>query len=284
MTARITEQMITHLQNGDFQSAANLFVEGQNEGIFPGDHTLASKLAKEIGKSATGKLVIAFSHYPCQFCTKGRTKCKDCNGHGHINHNIVCEPCLGLGSVRCDFCNGSGWMAIEDIPDGLRSTVLIVRARSALTRIKSALVKPIPQLLENKPSTTLKECAQIVMYLDRYTGVLENIVVSSEKMDVPEGEFKNKLNVSRQKCIEAAIQSRQRLRDILLRMAESARLEAEMADKELATRNLAEKRIEFYGNMAKKQDGFAGLKDEHPFLEKAVEKYIFEKHQKPNNN
>jgi hypothetical protein len=284
MTARITEQMLTHLKSGDFQAAATLFIKGQNEGIFPGDRTLTSKLVKEIGENATEKLIIAFSHYPCQFCTRGRTKCKDCDGHGHINHNIVCEPCLGIGSVRCDFCNGSGWMAIEDIPDGLRSTVLIVRARSALTRIKSALVKPVPQILESKPSATLKECAQTLIYLDRYTGVLENIVVIFEKMNIPEGNFKNKLNVSHQKCIEAAIQSKKRMRDILLCMSESARLEAASAGEDSPIRKLAEKRREFYENMVKKQDVFAGLKDEHPFLEKAIEQYVSEKHQKPHNN
>lgn len=279
MTAKITEQMITHLKSGNFQAAANLFIEGQNQGIFPGDHTLAGELVKKIGKSATEKLIIAFSHYPCQFCARGRTKCKECNGHGHINHNIVCEQCLGLGSVRCDFCNGSGWMAIEDIPDGLRSTILITRARTALTRIKAVLAKPVPPLLDNKPSATLKGCAQVIIYFDRYMGVLENMAVACEKMDVSEDGYKNKINKIHRQCIEAAIKSKEYLRDIIRRMADSARLEAQLADKDSAGRKLAEKRTEFYGNMATRQNVFAGLKNEHPFLEKAVEKYISEKHQ-----
>lgn len=135
MTAGITEQMIMHLKSGNFQAAANLFIEGQKKGLFPPDHTLASKLVREIGKNATEKLIIAFSHYPCQFCTKGRTKCKDCEGRGKIQDDTMCEQCIGLGVARCDFCNGSGWMAIEDIPEGLHIMVLTTRIQTAISRI-----------------------------------------------------------------------------------------------------------------------------------------------------
>jgi len=284
MTARITEQMITHLKSGDFRAASNLFITGQKQGIFPSDHTLTSKLVKEIGENATEKLIIAFSHYPCQFCMKGRSKCKDCEGHGHINHNIVCEQCLGLGSVRCDFCNGSGWMAIEDIPDGLRSTVLLTRARTALARIKSVLAKPVPQPSENKPSTTLKECAQVVMYLDRYMGVLENMVVASEKMNIPEGNYKNKINKIHQRCVEAAIKGKKRMREVIRCMADSARLEAKLSDGDSPGQKLAKKRTEFYKSLTDRTGIFASSKDEHPFLEKAIKNYVSKKHQISHSN
>jgi hypothetical protein len=95
----LVEEMTTHLKNGDFTKAANLFMMGQTRGIFTGDHTLVKKLVKVIGKNATDRLVTAFAHYPCQFCKRGRLKCPNCEGHGYVDYETVCENWFGCGTL-----------------------------------------------------------------------------------------------------------------------------------------------------------------------------------------
>jgi hypothetical protein len=141
-TSQIVEQMIAHLKHDCFVKAAKLFMLGQKRGLFSGDQNLTKRLAKVIGNNATKKLITAFAHYPCGFCKKGRSKCQNCEGHGYLNHEMICEQCLGLGAIRCDFCDGSGWMAIEDIPMGLRITVVVTRTRTALSRMRRVFAKP----------------------------------------------------------------------------------------------------------------------------------------------
>jgi hypothetical protein len=284
MTARITEQMITHLKSGNFQAAANLFIEGQNQGIFPGDHTLIEKLVKTIGENTTNKLVIAFAHYPCQFCIKGRTKCKNCQGRGKTADDMMCEHCIGLGIERCDFCNGSGWMAIEDIPKGLHITVLITRIQTAISRIKSVLAKPSLKPLENEPLTSFKESAQTYIYLDRYMGVLENMVIELKKQNITDSQFNIRVEKILEKCVGTAIKSKERMRQSIRCMADSELLVSKMADKDSAARELAEDKADYYKSLADKSDRSIDVDNEHPFLEKAIEKYISEKHQMPHNN
>jgi hypothetical protein len=284
MTARTTEQMLVHLKSGDFQAAANLFITGQNQGLFPSDSSLTSKLAVEIGKNATDKLITAFSHYPCQFCTKGRTKCKNCGGWGKIRDDAMCEQCIGLGVARCDFCNGSGWMAIEDIPKGLHIMVLTTRIQTAINRIKLVLAKPTPKFLENEPLTSFKESAQTYIYLDRYMGVLENMVVELKKLNIADSQFNIKVEKIIKKCVETAIKSKERIRQSIKCMSDSEIFESKMAEKDSSARKLAEDKAGFYKSMADKSDRFIDVDNEHTFLEKAIVKYVSEMHQIPNNN
>lgn len=273
----VVEQMIAHLKCDEFAEAVKLFMLGQKRGIISGDHTLTKRLAKAIGKNTTKKLITAFAHYPCGFCKKGRSKCQNCDGHGHINYDTVCEECLGLGAIRCDFCDGSGWMPIEDIPVGLRVTVVVTRARTALSRMKQILIKPLPQASENKPSGTLKECVRLLMNLDRYMGVLENTVIASKKLNIPETNVKNKIDKLTQSCVETAIKSKKRLREIMRCMGKSAQLEFEMADEDTTIRKLSDKRQDFYKSLADQTDSLISLNEEHPFLENVIKKRMSNK-------
>jgi len=277
---QVVEQMIAHLKHDDFTEAAKLFMLGQKRGIFSGDHTLTKRLVKVIGKKTTKKLITAFAHYPCGFCKKGRSKCQNCEGHGHINHEMVCEECLGLGVIRCDFCDGSGWMAIEDIPIGLRVTVVVTRARTALSRLKRILIRPLPQPSENKPSRALKECARLLINLDRYMGVLENTVIASKTLNISETSFKNKIEKITQSCVETAIKGKEHMREIIRCMQKSSQLESEIADEDSTIRELAEKRAEFYKNLLDQSDTFTSLSEEHPFLEKVINKRVSKKFDK----
>ena len=180
----LVEEMLAHLENGRIVEAAKLFLTGQAGGIFPPDHNLPEKLVQTIGKKATSRIIIAFAHYPCPFCKKGRSKCPDCKGHGHINYDMICDRCLGIGVVRCDFCDGSGWMAMRDVPEGLRITVFTMRAQTALKRLKLIFAEPLPPPSKNKPLIALKKFARLLVKVDRYMGVLENVLLMAGKLCV----------------------------------------------------------------------------------------------------
>jgi hypothetical protein len=270
----LVEKMLAHLENGRIVEAAKLFLTGQADGIFPPNHNLPEKLVQTIGAKATNRIIVAFAHYPCPFCKKGRSKCRDCKGHGHINHEMICERCLGLGVVRCDFCDGSGWMAMRDVPEELRITVFIRRAQTALKRLKLISAKPLPRPSKNNPLTALKKSAQLLVKVDRYMGVLENVLIMAGKFRISEPQFKNKIDRITQLCVEAAAEGKKYVREIINCMAVSAHLELEVTKKDSPEHNLAKKRMEFYRSLLGKSDIFVSLSDQHPFLEKAIRKSV----------
>lgn len=276
-TAPIVEEMIARLKNDKFIEAAKLFLTGQVSGIFPPDHNLLEKLVDTIGKNAANKLIVALAHYPCPFCKKGRSECRDCKGHGHINYDMICERCLGIGVVRCDFCDGSGWMAMQDVPEGLRIEVFTRRAKTAVKRLKLFFANPLPKLEKNKPFIALKKSARLLVKVDRYMGVLENVLVLADKLRNSEPQFKNKIGRITQLCVESAAEGKKCVRDIVNRMVVSAKLEMGAAEKGSKKYNLAKKRVEFYRALLEKSDIFVSLSDQHPFLEKAIKNLSLKK-------
>jgi hypothetical protein len=273
---QLAEKMTAHLKDGRFVEAAKLFMLGQRRGVIPADHTLTKKLVKVIGKNATNKIITAFAHYPCPYCKKGRSKCQDCEGRGHIN-NMVCEHCLGIGAVRCDFCDGSGWMAMQSVPKGLRTAVFIRRAQTALRRLKLIFDQPLPRPSKNKPFAASKKYARLLVKTDRYMGVLENALITAEKLRVSEPQFKSKIAKIEQLCIKAAIKGKKYVRKIVNFMANSAQLELQAAKKASPEQKLAEKRAEFYRSLLEQSDIFVSLSDEHPFLERTVKRHVTNK-------
>jgi hypothetical protein len=268
----LVEEMLVHFKNGRIIEAAKLFLRGQTDGIFPPDHHLPDKLVETIGGKATNRIIFAFAHYPCPFCKKGRSECRDCKGHGHISHEIICDRCLGIGVVRCDFCDGSGWMAMRDVPEGLRISVFVMRAQTALKRLNLIFAEPIPKPSKNKPHTALKKFAQLFVKADRYMGVLENALLMVDRLRISEPQLKNKTDRIAMLCVEAAAEGKKYIREIVNCMSVSARLELERTKKSSPKYNLSKKRAEFYRNLLGKSDIFVSLSDQHPFLEKAIKK------------
>jgi hypothetical protein len=274
----VVERMLAYLKNGRFIEAAKLFLEVQKSGVFPPDHDLIKKLVKTIGKNSTNRIVFAFAHYPCPFCKKGRLKCRDCKGHGHINYDIICDRCLGIGVERCNFCDGSGWIAMRDVPKGLRESVFISRTQTALKRLKLILTQSLPKPSKNNPFIALKKSAHLLTKIDRYMGVLENALVMAEKLRASDNLLKNKVDKITRHCIESAAEAKKYIREITSCMADSARLEMDMTKKGSPKYTFAKKRMEFYKSLLGKTGTFVSLSDQHPFLEKAIKKIHPKKH------
>ena len=269
---KLVHTIVEKLKQGKGLEAMSLFAEGQMHHILSSTPNLPKHLVELMGKEMADKLIGVFVHSPCPFCKKGRVTCENCDGHGHINHEMVCADCLSLGLIKCDFCDGSGWSSIDSIPQGLRPLVLHQRTKVAKARIKRILSKPIPRPSQRKPVITLKKCAQLLMDLNRYIGVLENTVVTKDELTKSRFLSKNKANKIVFSSIQAAIAAEKRAREIVKHMAKIAQMQAKNPDQDSASQKLAAVRADFYESLLDSSNIFKGTNLEHPFLDEATKK------------
>ncbi len=269
---KLVNAIVKKLKQGKGIEAMSLVAEGQMHHILSSTPNLPKYLVELMGKKMADKLIGVFVHSPCPFCKKGRATCENCEGHGHMKHEMVCLDCLGFGLVKCDFCDGSGWSSIDSIPAGLRALVLYQRTKVAKTRIKKILVRPVPNVAQYKPVVILKKCAQLLMDLNRYIGVLENTITGQNELAKsrywPQSKVK-KIVIS---CIQTAIDAERKAREIVKHMAEIARTQTEKPDEDSDTKKLAAVRAEFYESLLDSSNVFAGTNLEHPFLDEATKK------------
>ena len=269
---KLVHAIVEKLKRGKGLEAMSLFAEGQMHHILSSTHNLPKRLVELMGKKMADKLISVFVHSPCPFCKKGRVTCEDCDGHGHIDHEMACIDCLSLGLIKCDFCDGSGWSTIDSIPSGLRALVLYQRTNVAKTRIKKILVRGVLNVARYKPVIVLKKCAQLLMDLNRYIGVLENTVTSKNELAKSRYWSQNKVKKIVISCIQTAIDAQRKAGEIIKHMAQVARTQAENPDGDSNAQKLAAIRADFYKSLLGSSNVFAGTNLEHPFLNEAAKK------------
>jgi hypothetical protein len=270
----VVKDVILNLQASRLEKAADLFLKAQEKGVLPANRNIVKRLLDVLGEKTANRLITAFAFHPCQFCTKGRIRCEICEGSGHIEQRAVCERCFGFGVARCSFCNGSGWLALSDIPEGIRAPALVRRAEKTLKDAKSVLNVPIPQLSEDKPISTLKKCAALWVAMDRIMGVVENIVVTYQSSMVPSSGYDQQLRDIIQLAVRAVAKLKQNIRKVVTVMQQSARMEAQVAPPGSARAKLAKNRAEFYRSLLDKADLVYNLTDAHPLLENAIKQRL----------
>lgn len=281
---KLLQRVALELERGNGLEAMSLFAKGQAHHILATTPDLPRRLVDLMGMKMADKLIAVFVHSPCPFCNKGRVKCENCDGHGHIDYDMVCVDCMSLGLVTCDFCDGSGWRSIDSIPVGLRAVVLSQRMKAAINRIKRILSKPVPLPSQDKPLLNLKKCAELLIELNRYIGVLENTVVAKSELTKSNLWPQNEVNKMMNTCTQTAIAAQNQVREIIKHMAAIARTQAEKPDQDSTTRKLANARVAFYRSLVDSSDIFAGTNLEHPFLNEAVKKLDSKNNRKKEND
>jgi len=269
---KLVHAIVEKLKSGKGLEAMSLFAKGQAHHILSSTPDLPRRLVELMGKKMTDRFIALFVHSPCPFCKKGRVTCENCDGHGHIEHEMVCTDCLSLGLIKCDLCNGSGWSTIDSIPAGLRALVLYQRTKVAKARIKKILVRQVPNVARHKPAIILKKCAQLLMDLNRYLGVLENTVVGKDELSETRYWTKSKVKKIVISCIQTAIDAERKAREIVGHMAKMGQNQAKNRDKDISAQKLAAIRAEFYESLLESSNIFAGTNLEHPFLDEATKK------------
>jgi hypothetical protein len=267
--ARILQEVVADLERDRGTRAAKLCRNGQDHGLFPTGNGLRRWLLKSIGKEATGKLVDAFARFPCFYCENGLETCETCNGRGTIADSLICEVCAGLSVTRCGFCDGSGFVTNNVVPPGLRVVVLAERVNRASSRIKTLLDKPVPQDAPTDPVGVAKRCAKQLLDLSRQMGVFENTVVAAKDLAQAHPRSKEKLAKIVGLCCHAAVDARQRIRELAEQMSRCSKLQAEAPDVDESVRRRAERGAEFYESLAASET-LAGTALEHPYLQRAV--------------
>jgi hypothetical protein len=252
----------------------SLFAKGQAQHLLATTTELPRQLVDLMGKKMAHKLIAVFELSPCPFCKKGRQKCENCDGHGHMEHEMVCVDCLGLGVVLCNFCSGSGWSSIDSVPLGLRSVILLRRSKLAVARIRKILSRPALQASKQNGLIILKKYAQMLIDLSRYMGVLENTVLAKDELAKSNRRIDSQTNEIVKSCVSAAASANTQAREIIRHMAATSRSQSREPDQDSAAQDLAIARAEFYESLLDSANIFAGTTLAHPFLDEAIEKFV----------
>jgi hypothetical protein len=181
---------------------------------------------------------------------------------------MICEVCIGLKVGRCDFCDGSGWVTMNLVPEGLRTLVLRKRIGWACREIDALLKRSLPQASRNKATAIAKRCARLVLELNRSIGVLENGVVAAKSLSsTNERSQGGHARIVRTSC-QAAARAELRVRELIRQMGACFRLQAEQAGESLSPSKHQGQAAEFYESLAASKT-LAGTCLEHPFLKEA---------------
>lgn len=203
--------------------AIRLLTEAISQGLIPQRVPLGQWLTEAIGSRMAGRLVEGFATRPCFYCEHGHTLCQDCDGRGRNEDGRICGRCVGLGREFCEFCNGSGLLAIDTVPPDLRLAVVLARVRQVAKTLDALLRQPLPSVRNSAPREAASACAKLLFALNRNLGVLENAAVAVMGFSTAQSPLADTGARITKTCVKAGVRLERRIRRILCRMAGIAR-------------------------------------------------------------
>lgn len=265
-TAHVLKVVAALLKAGREQEAARVLIRDLRRTTASREADPGKWLVRAIGAKPAIKLLHALAHYPCFYCKTGLDECTLCGmQHPNTARRGCCEHCLDLLFVRCDFCDGSGWITYNVIPRDLWPAVIFARTQAALKELAALLKTPLPEAAFTRPTSVRKHLERQLLMLNRLAGILENAVDAVKKYRPSNGITFKPLAVG------VVVKSRaawdrihRRMRKLLLLLAEALRGEAADAETSQA-RAIMMDRAEFYVMLSKSR-AFAGTSLCHPFL------------------
>jgi len=266
------QRIVNELSRGHMESAARLFLQGQVQGLFPTNGDMPKWLARYLGNEIAKRLILAFIHLPCFNCNHGIVPCESCEGKGHTGSEIICDLCLGLGVATCDFCAGTGWATIDYVPDGLQSLVLIGRMKVAQKRINSICSKIIDVPTHEEAAIKYKECAELLIRLNRQISVFESVLQDIEQLNGTHQRNDSKRLQIIHSCVSAALKGQKKAEEIIQTIASVSNVRAKNHLDYTGTSRTAATRAELYKSLVTSPDGFTGTFLEHPFIKDAIQK------------
>jgi hypothetical protein len=273
-TNQALKSLVKALERGHRHEALELFLKNQAHDVFPKGHDTLKWLTRHIGNKASARFVEALASLACFDCKKGLRPCENCDGAGHFDHEMVCESCLGLASVSCDFCGGTGLASIDFIPMGLRLAVFAVRLENAENHIAALLKKPIVSTPTENPAGAFGDCVDGLFNVNRHISVLESAVgVTHDMIEVPRS-LSHRVSQITDKAVRTAIKGEKRLAETVAYMVGLCELQAKNEKEDRKTRQLAGARKKFYRFMLTSTPPFAGTYLEHIALNEAAKKRI----------
>lgn len=164
-------------------------------------------LVKTIGKANTLRLVKAMANYPCFHCRNGREACGHCEGPviGSPGADDICDRCQGLGTVHCDFCNGTSSVALNCLPEGLQPLVLLERAGRALAAFRAWLGRWDQDSSQDCGNGDGDLSHRQLVVLDACMGTFENTVLAAGSLPSRGGVYSERIEKLVQLCIAHAV-------------------------------------------------------------------------------
>lgn len=273
-TKQALESLLKQLQRGNSHELLRLFAKDQACEIFPKGHDTLKWLTNNMGKKTTAKFISVLASLPCFDCKGGFRTCENCDGAGHFDHEMVCESCLGLVSVTCNFCGGTGLASIDFIPIGLRLAVFAVRLENAEKQIAALLKRPISSAPAEESARAFSDCVDAIFNLNKQISVLESAVGVARDMIKFPRHLGHQVSKITGKAVQIAIKGQKRLSETVAYLISICELQAKKEAKGTKTYKLALARKKFYSFLLNSTPPFAGTYLEHISLNEAVKKLI----------
>jgi hypothetical protein len=276
-TNQALESLLKALQGDHSHEVLGLFLKDQAQNVFPKDQHTLQWLTERIGRKATTRLVGVLADLPCFNCKDGSLGCDNCEDVGGFKIKLICESCLSLGRLPCDFCGGTGLASIDFLPVGLRLAVFAVRLENAEKQIEASLKGPIAQPSKEDAAGAFRDCIDLLFNLNRQISVLESSVgVTKDMIKVPQ-DLKRQISKITRKAVRTAIKGEKRLGEIVETIAIVCKMQSENEEKGSEMQKLAIARANFYSSLLSSKPWFAGTYLEHLFLNEAAKKLIVNK-------
>lgn len=267
---RAMRGVVTALERNRSEEAVREFMQITSAGITPKSERTTTWLVSMIGKALATRLVEAFVHFPCFYCRKGRVDCEICSGRGHNSGGMPCERCIGMCVERCDFCDGSGWVTMNYVPEGLRPPVIKGRAALAIQRMKALLELPCPEVRCRDPQVSIKRARLMLLNMDRQMGVFENMVLAFGGLPADWRKARAAIKPVIRKCVLLAARAERRTCELVQVIAEGHRCLAGLMNPDSKDRKRLRQQARYYESLIDPERSLAGTGLTHPFLHDAI--------------
>lgn len=232
----------------------------------PASGDVVGWLARRIGKERTLQLVQAMVRFPCFGCRDGRQPCDACESSGSIA-GVPCDTCLGTRLERCDFCNGSGLMAINSVPDAFKLAIIRFRLEAAGKRIRHLLGEPLPGASQGEPAEAVKRARLLLLQVDRSIGVVENMLMVAEHLQ--DEEARRGLRPALAGAARIAMRGEERLCELVQVMARAYLRRADRVQDEEAREHCL-RAARYYESLVSPERSLTGSGLTHPFLHQII--------------
>jgi hypothetical protein len=273
-TKQAIESILKELQRGNSHELLRLFPKDQACEIFPKGHNTLKWLTSNMGKKNTAQFISALASIACFNCKEGLWTCENCDGAGHFEHEMVCESCLGLALISCNYCGGTGLASIDFIPIGLRLAVFAIRLENAEKQIAALLKKPVTSVSAKEPDRAFSDCVTSLLSLNRQISVLDSAVgVAKDMIKVPR-HLSHQVSKITSEAVRVAIKGQKRLSETVAYMIGVFEMQAKNGKKGTKMYKLTVARKQFYSSLLNSTPPFAGTYLEHTSLNEIAKKLI----------
>jgi hypothetical protein len=266
---RVARALAAHLRAKETEDAARLFVQAHQRGAFARYPDLLHFLVRKLGRRRSGQLVDALARFRCYNCLKGYVPCEDCKGEGRVDHETICERCVGLGVQPCEFCAGSGLTGIEILPAQFHALVATDRIKRCSKRLKDHVRCSLPVVEQDGVEKGVQGCTKLLLSLERRVRALTNAMGFVRQLVRSNPKLSRKLETSRYLSPRLAAVAEQRIQECVRQLVSGAIIEAQQAPKDSKEKRLAESRIALYQRLLGSK-GFQGTRFDRISLTEAI--------------